>query len=63
VNAKEALFFPAFVPQFIEPGAPHKALAFVFLGTISISPARFGVYSLLGLLHISAAGRFKAVKL
>jgi len=51
------------VPQFIEPGAPNKVLAFVFLGTISISPARFGVYSLLGLLHISAAGRFKAVKL
>jgi hypothetical protein len=34
VNAKEALFFPAFVPQFIEPAAPNKALAFVFLGAI-----------------------------
>jgi len=29
-----ALFFPAFVLQFIEPAAPNKALAFVFLGAI-----------------------------
>jgi len=30
VNAKEALFFPAFVPQFIEPGAPNKASGLCF---------------------------------
>ena len=34
LNPKVALFFLAFVPQFISPGAEHKALAFLLLGTI-----------------------------
>ncbi len=34
LNPKVALFFLAFVPQFIEPTAPHKALAFLVLGAI-----------------------------
>ncbi len=34
LNPKVALFFLAFVPQFIAPDAPNKALAFVVLGII-----------------------------
>ncbi|NMH66972.1 LysE family translocator [Shewanella salipaludis] len=34
LNPKVALFFLAFVPQFIAPEAPDKALAFILLGAI-----------------------------
>ncbi|WP_332813002.1 LysE family translocator [Ramlibacter sp.] len=34
LNPKVAIFFLAFVPQFIAPDAPHKALAFVALGIL-----------------------------
>lgn len=34
LNPKVGLFFLAFVPQFIDPAAPNKALAFLFLGVI-----------------------------
>ncbi|MCP5285999.1 MAG: LysE family translocator [Burkholderiaceae bacterium] len=32
LNPKVALFFLAFIPQFIAPAAPHKTLAFLMLG-------------------------------
>ncbi len=34
LNPKVALFFLAFLPQFIDPTAPHKALAFAVLGCV-----------------------------
>jgi threonine/homoserine/homoserine lactone efflux protein len=34
LNPKVAIFFLAFVPQFIAPGTEHKALAFMLLGTL-----------------------------
>jgi len=34
LNPKVALFFLAFLPQFIAPDAPSKAMAFLFLGLI-----------------------------
>lgn len=58
LNPKVALFFLAFVPQFIAPDAPSKALAFLFLGTL------FNVNALVWtcILAVSAAELSRRVK-
>ena len=50
LNPKVALFFLAFLPQFIAPDAPHKTLIFLLLGLI------FAVNSLWVSLGYAALG-------
>jgi threonine/homoserine/homoserine lactone efflux protein len=58
LNPKVALFFLAFLPQFVDVQAPHKALAFLVLGAIFVSN---GTIWLLGVAAFSArtASRFR----
>jgi threonine/homoserine/homoserine lactone efflux protein len=58
LNPKVALFFLAFLPQFVEEASPHKALAFIVLGAIFIFN---GTLWCLGVALVSAqtARRFR----
>ena len=61
LNPKVALFFLAFVPQFIAPGTPDKVTAFVLLGllfNLNSLPINLGYAWLAGW----AAGRVGAVQ-
>ena len=51
LNPKVAIFFLAFVPQFIDADAPHKAVAFFILGSI---------FNLNGMLWCHALALFTA---
>jgi threonine/homoserine/homoserine lactone efflux protein len=58
LNPKVALFFLAFLPQFVTADSPHKALAFILLGAIFIFN---GTLWCLGVAAIAArtAGRVR----
>ena len=58
LNPKVALFFLAFLPQFVDEASPHKALAFIVLGAIFIFN---GTIWCLGVAAVSArtARRFR----
>jgi RhtB (resistance to homoserine/threonine) family protein len=58
LNPKVALFFLAFLPQFVAADSPHKALAFIALGVIFVVN---GVIWLLGVTVVTTrtAGRIR----
>ena len=58
LNPKVALFFLAFLPQFVDAGAPGKALAFIVLGLIFIGTGT--VWNLgMAAFAAKAAGRIR----
>ncbi len=58
LNPKVALFFLALLPQFIDAGAPHKELAFLFLGAWFI--VQGGAFLLLFVLLVAPLRRWQA---
>ncbi len=55
LNPKVALFFLAFLPQFVDAEAPHKALAFMVLGLMFIGTG--GIWCLLVAVFAARAAR------
>lgn len=59
LNPKVALFFLAFVPQFIDHDAPNKAMSFILLGSVFIFNSLIYCH-LLALFTVLASQRIKA---
>src|SRR5260221_1863219 len=58
LNPKVALFFLAFLPQFVSVESPHKALAFLTLGLIFISSGTLWCFTVAA-FAAKAAGRIR----
>jgi threonine/homoserine/homoserine lactone efflux protein len=58
LNPKVALFFLAFLPQFVHTGSPHRASAFVLLGLIFVSTGTVWCFSVAA-FAARAGGRIK----
>jgi threonine/homoserine/homoserine lactone efflux protein len=58
LNPKVALFFLAFLPQFVAADAPHKAVAFLLLGMIFITSGTLWCFGLAA-FAARAAGRIR----
>ena len=55
LNPKVALFFLAFLPQFVNADAPHKSLAFMALGLMFISTGTLWCFSIAALAARAAS--------
>ena len=55
LNPKVALFFLAFLPQFVNADAPHKSLAFIALGTMFISTGTLWCFTIAALAARAAS--------
>jgi threonine/homoserine/homoserine lactone efflux protein len=55
LNPKVALFFLAFLPQFVNADAPHKSLAFIALGLMFISTGTLWCFSIAALAARAAS--------
>jgi threonine/homoserine/homoserine lactone efflux protein len=58
LNPKVALFFLAFLPQFVAPDATHKTLAFLTLGLVFISSGTLWCFAVAA-FAAKAAGRIR----
>ncbi len=58
LNPKVALFFLAFLPQFVAADSPHKTLAFLLLGLIFISTGTLWCFGVAA-FAARAAGRIR----